>query len=262
MANILDEIVARTRLTVAERKSAAQVRELERAAAAREPRGFTQGLREAAKTRPAVIAELKKASPSKGLLRGDYRPVEVARAYEQAGAAAISVLTDGPYFQGSLEDLRAVSRTVAIPCLRKDFMVDRFQMLEARAAGADAVLLIVAAHDDRTLLELAEAAHEFELDVLVEVHNGAELERGMQLGAEMIGVNCRDLTTMQMLPHAHEELVGAMPSNVLRVAESGVKDAADIARLLAAGYDAFLVGETLMRHENPGAMLGQLIGLQ
>ncbi len=259
MSNVLDQILARTRVTVDERRRALDRAALERQAAAHTPRGFAASLRRTAAHHPAIIAELKKASPSKGILRADYRPAEVALAYEHGGAAAISVLTDEPFFQGSLDHLREVSAAVRIPVLRKDFMVDSFQMLEARAAGADAVLLIVAAHDDATLRLLAQAAHELELDILTEVHNRAELDRAIDLGAEILGVNCRDLTSMQMIASAHEDLVAAIPSGVLRVAESGVQTHADIARLSAAGYNAFLVGETLMRHSDPGAMLETLM---
>jgi indole-3-glycerol phosphate synthase len=175
------------------------------------------------------------------------------------GAAAISVLTDEEFFKGSLDDLSAVSKAVKIPVLRKDFILDSFQILEARAAGADAVLLIVAAHTDADLKELFAAARRMGLDVLCEVHDLQELQRAVDLGAETIGVNCRDLTTMQVDPQVHLDLVRSMPDNVLRVAESNIKTPADIERLLAAGYDAFLVGEALMRQPDPAAMLALLM---
>ena len=260
MPTFLDKIMSRTLITVADRKAAADIPALERAAAIHLPRGFHASLRHAATLGPAVIAELKKASPSKGLLRGeDYRPAAMAQGYEKVGAAAISVLTDEEFFQGSLADLSAVSEVVRIPVLRKDFILDPFQIIEARAAGADAVLLIVAAHADAVLKDLFAAARQMGLDVLCEVHDLSELERAIDLGAETIGVNCRDLTTMHVDPQVHMDLVRHMPANVLRVAESAIKTPADIERLLAAGYDAFLVGEALMRQPDPAAMLAMLM---
>lgn len=259
MATQLDRIMARTVVAVERRKAAADVGALERLAAAHTPRGFTAALRTV--TGPAVIAECKKASPSKGVLCEDYRPVEIAKSYEAGGAAAISVLTDEEFFQGSLEDLRRVSAAVAIPVLRKDFMLDAFQILEARAAGADAILLIVAAHEDATLHALNAEAKAMGLDVLCEVHNREELRRGMDLGCEVLGVNCRNLKTLEVDLALHEELASAMPANVVRVAESGIRTPEDVQRLSRAGYGAFLVGEALMREANPGAALKRLIGL-
>jgi indole-3-glycerol phosphate synthase len=261
MSTQLDRIMSRTLLTVLDRKAAADPAAMERRAAAHQPRGFVRGLRDAAKRGPAVIAELKKASPSKGILRPDYKPAEVARTYAAAGAAAISVLTDEEFFQGSLADLEAVSTEVAIPVLRKDFMLDPFQIVEARAAGADAILLIVAAHTDEVLRALKAEADRCGLDVLCEVHDTEELKRAIDLGCEAIGVNCRDLKTLQVDLTVHEGVVVGMPPNVVRVAESGIRSHADIERLLASGYDAFLVGETLMRETDPGAMLARLLGV-
>jgi indole-3-glycerol phosphate synthase len=259
MPTILDQIMARTLLSVLDRKATADVAELERRAALHLLRGFHASLRQAATLGPSVIAELKKASPSKGVLRDDYKPALIAKGYETVGAAAISVLTDEEFFKGSLADLTQVSEAVKIPVLRKDFILDAFQILEARAAGADAVLLIVAAHTDADLQGLYSAARRMGLDVLVEVHTREELDRAVDLGAELIGVNCRDLTTMQVNPRIHMDLVQAMPATVLRVAESGIKSPADVERLLAAGYDAFLVGEALMRQPDPAAALALLM---
>lgn len=259
MATILDQIMSRTLLTVLDRKASANIPQLERAASAHVPRGFHSSLRKAATQGPAVIAELKKASPSKGILRDDYKPAEIAKGYQKVGAAAISVLTDEEFFKGSLDDLKKVSESVKIPVLRKDFILDPFQILEARAAGADAVLLIVAAHPDPVLENLFSEARRLGLDVLCEVHTRAELDRAIYLGAEVIGVNCRDLTTMQVNPRIHMDLVAAMPTAVLRVAESGIKTPADVDRLLDAGYDAFLVGEALMRQPDPAAALALLM---
>jgi indole-3-glycerol phosphate synthase len=259
MSTYLDRIMSQTSLSLLERRAAADISQLEQRAAAHRPRGFQASLRAAATSRPAMIAELKKASPSKGLLRDDYRPVTIAKSYEAVGAAAISVLTNEEFFQGSLADLSAVSDAVRIPVLQKDFILDPFQMLEARAHGADAILLIVASHTDANLKQLVKAAGAMELEVLCEVHVRDELERAVQLGVEVIGVNCRDLTTMQLNPQIHDEMAQWMPANALRVAESGIRTPEDIARLTAHGYNAFLIGETLMRQPDPAAMLAQLM---
>lgn len=261
MGTVLDEIVRRTRLRVAERKAATDLPELERAAARHEPRRFAAGLRRVGREGTAVIAEMKRASPSKGMLREDYWPGEIAKAYEEAGAAAISVLTDEEFFQGSLAHLTEVSGTVRIPVLRKDFIVEEFQILEARAARADAVLLIVASHTDVRLRELGEETGRLELDVLCEVHDREEAERAVGLGFETIGVNCRDLKTMQVDTSAHERMVRWLPDGVLRVAESGIRTRGDVERLQRVGYGAFLVGETLMRQADPGAELRELLGM-
>ena len=260
METVLDRIVARTRLTVAERKALADVGELERAAGRHRPRRFAAALRRMGLEGAAVIAEMKRASPSKGMLREDYRPAGIAKAYEAAGAAAISVLTAEEFFGGSLEHLSEVSEVVGVPVLRKDFIVDPFQVLEARAAGADAVLLIVASHTDAGLRALAAEAGRMELDVLCEVHDCEEADRAVGLGFETIGVNCRDLKTMQVDPAAHERMVQWLPDGVLRVAESGIRTREDVERLRKAGYSAFLVGEALMRQDDPGVGLMQLVG--
>ena len=260
MATYLDRIMAQTLLRVLDRKATAKMESLERRAMAHVPRGFTAGLRRVAVEGPAIIAELKKASPSKGLLREDYRPAVIARTYEEVGAAAISVLTDEEFFQGSLEDLAMVSQAVRIPVLRKDFILDPFQILEARAAGADAVLLIVAAHANKDLVELSAEARRQRLDVLCEVHDREELARALDLGFELIGVNSRDLKTLQVDSRRHFELISSMPEEVLRVAESGIRTPADVEQLMSVGYDAFLVGETLMRQPEPSAALALLLG--
>ena len=260
MPTHLDQIMARTLITVTERKRSANTAQLERRASAHTPRGFASALRKVATQGPAIIAELKKASPSRGVIREDYRPVAIARTFAAAGAAALSVLTDEEFFKGSLADLTAVSEAVNLPILRKDFILDEFQILEARAAGADAVLLIVAAHEDSTLLALAAAAQRMSLDILVEVHDRDELERATQLGAAMIGVNSRDLKTLQVDPRVHLDLARLLPAEVLRVAESGIRGPSEIERLLGVGYDAFLVGEALMRQPEPAAALALLNG--
>jgi len=262
MATQLDQILARTRLAVAERKASADFLALERRATRHAPRGFAASLRQIAqsKTRPSVIAELKKASPSKGVIRPEFNPADLARGLEAAGAAALSVLTDEPFFQGSLRNLEMASAATRIPCLRKDFMVDPFQVLEARASGADAVLLIVAALTDAELNALSAEARTLQLDVLCEVHDADELGRAVQFDCQMIGVNSRDLRTFAMHPEIQIELAARIPGGILRVAESGIRGRDDIDRLTSAGYDAFLIGETLMRERQPGAALAALLG--
>ena len=278
MATVLDRIVAATRARVAEAKRNADFRELERTAQGHEPRGFRRALENAhppaqnagracpeqAKRaegvgQPRVIAELKKASPSKGLIRAEFHPAELARELEAAGAAALSVLTDEEFFQGSLANLREASAAARIPCLRKDFVVDEFQLLEARANLADAVLLIVAALASEELAALVLEARGCGLDVLCEVHDAGELQRALDAGCDLIGVNTRDLRTFQVSLETAFELVERIPAGVVRVAESGIRSTGDIARLRAAGYDAFLVGESLMRAEHPGEALRQLL---
>lgn len=259
MATQLEQILARTLITTTERKRTADMAQLERDAAAHRPRGFTAKLRKAATLGPAIIAELKRASPSKGMLREPYKPVPIAKRYEDVGAAAISVLTDEPFFKGSLDDLEQVSDAVTIPVLRKDFIIDPFQIMEARAAGADAILLIVAAHTDDDLYALGTVARKLNLDILCEVHDDAELKRAVDLGFDVIGVNCRDLKTLEVHTKRHEELIAGMPANVIRVAESGIRTPEDVHRLLESGFDAFLVGEALMRQPDPAAALALLM---
>ncbi|HEY1766535.1 MAG TPA: indole-3-glycerol phosphate synthase TrpC [Terracidiphilus sp.] len=261
----LQKILAHTALIVAQRKAAADLAALERQALAHTPRGFAAALKQqrTAGTWPAVIAELKKASPSKGLIRESFEPAALARALEAAGAATLSVLTDEQFFQGSLANLEIASATVKIPCLRKDFMIDPFQMLEARASAADAILLIVAALSDEQLLTLSQAAASLQLDILCEVHSAEELDRALslhrQIPIQMIGVNSRDLHTFAVDPQVQFDLAPRIPDGVVRIAESGIRTHEDIARLTAAGYDAFLIGETLMRQPDPAAALTQLL---
>ena len=243
MPTKLDQILANTLLQVNARKATADYVALERRAAAHTPRGFAAGLRRAAVNGPAIISEIKKASPSKGLIRSDFYPAALARGFEAAGAAALSVLTNEEFFQGSLADLEAASGVVRIPCLRKDFMVDPFQVVEARASGADAILLIVAAHTDKALGSLSDVARKAGLDVLCEVHDREELKRAVQLGFDLIGVNSRDLRTFETRPELFLELAEWIPKDAVKVAESSIQTAAHIARYRAAGYDAFLVGE-------------------
>jgi indole-3-glycerol phosphate synthase len=259
MSTQLERILAHTLLRVTEQRAAADVALLERKAAAHEPRGFEAALRKAAASRPAVIAELKKASPSRGLIRPDFEPISLARSLEAAGATALSVLTDEEFFQGSLDNLSRASAAVRIPCLRKDFILDPFQILEARAAGADAILLIVAALADKDLKSLYEEARRMGLDVLCEIHDREELERAVALGFTVIGVNSRNLHTMQVQPQTQIELAQSLPRTAVRVAESGIQNASDIVRIAEAGFDAFLIGESLMRQPDPGAALAALL---
>ena len=255
----LDQILRSTRGKVAEAKRNANRTELERLAERHVPRGFRRALEERSRAGVAVIAELKKASPSKGLIRAEFRVEELGLELEAAGAAALSVLTDEDFFQGSLENLRTASSAVKIPCLRKDFIVDEFQLLEARANSADAVLLIVAALSQVELAGLALTARSLELDVLCEVHDEDELQRSVDAGCDLIGVNTRNLRTFQVDAQTAFRLAERLPKNVLKVAESGIRSGEDIARLREAGYQAFLIGESLMRAERPGAALWALV---
>jgi indole-3-glycerol phosphate synthase len=259
MPTQLEMILAHTTLEVMDRRATADIPMLERSAAAHRPRGFEAALRNTAANGPAVIAELKKASPSRGLIKQHYQPAALAKSFEEAGAAALSVLTDGEFFQGSLADLERASAAVSIPCLRKDFIIDPFQILEARASGADAILLIVAALSDADLKMLFDEARRMGVEALCEVHDCAEIDRAAALGATLIGVNSRDLTTMEVRTETHFELTQWLPRQAVRVAESGVRNVDDIARLHGAGYDAFLVGEALMRQPDSAAALATLL---
>ncbi|MGA3135231.1 MAG: indole-3-glycerol phosphate synthase TrpC [Terracidiphilus sp.] len=263
MSTHLETILATTRATVAAAKARVPAAELERRAAAHQPRGWAGALRRRAALGPAVIAEIKKASPSKGLIRGDFDVAWLAGRCQAGGAAALSVLTDEPYFQGSLRNLEVASAAAALPCLRKDFTVDEYQIVEARAHRGDAILLIAAALRDDELRRFAQAARGLELDVLVEVHTGEELDRVLdtlgETGAEAIGVNNRDLKSFEVRLETSLELVERIPAGVARVAESGISTAEELARLRRAGFDAFLIGESLMRQTDPGAALAGLL---
>lgn len=255
----LKEILFATHKAVAERRQSSDRAELEFRAGKRVPRGFRQALARAAEAGVAVIAELKKASPSKGLLRGNFPVGKMATELEQAGAAALSVLTEETYFQGSLADLCEASTATQLPCLRKDFIVDEFQLLEARAYGADAVLLIVAALTPGQLGPLLARSRELELDALCEIHDSRELQIAQAAGCDLIGVNSRDLKTFQVNLETALRLGPRIPGPALRVAESGIQSARDIQKLRDAGFHAFLVGESLMRAESPGEALKSLL---
>jgi indole-3-glycerol phosphate synthase len=255
----LDQIVNSTRRKVVEARSAADFRELERRAQQHVSRGFRRALEERSRAGVAVIAELKKASPSKGLIRADFRVEDLAKELEASGASALSVLTDEEFFKGSLGNLRNASAAVRVPCLRKDFIVDEFQLLEARANSADAVLLIVAALSQEELTGLAVSARARGLDVLCEVHDEEELQRALDAGCDLIGVNTRDLRTFKVDVETAFRLAERLPKNVLKVAESGIRSGEDIAQLRAAGYQAFLIGESLMRADSPREALRELM---
>lgn len=246
--NKLDEIIAHKRTEV--EKLLPRVDKLRAAAALRDDvRSFADALR-ADPTRLAMIAEVKRASPSAGTIAADFDPLTIARGYEKAGANALSILTDEKYFQGRLEYLSLIRSQVDIPCLRKDFIIHEAQIFEAVVAGADAILLIVASLDQPTLEHLLEVAHTYQLDALVEVHDLPELERALATDARIIGVNNRNLKTFTVDLATTEALAEEVPDDILLVAESGIKTPADAERLAEAGADALLVGETLMRSSN------------
>lgn len=233
----------------------------ERAKLQQPPRGFCRAIREKMATgEPALIAEIKKASPSKGIIRADFDPVKISRAYQENGATCISVLTDQPYFKGADEDLEAVKAATALPVLRKDFMLTPFQITESRALGADCILLIMAALDDKTAENLYKQATDLGMDVLIEIHDKKELDRALKLDPMMIGVNARNLKTLEVDLATSFSLVQSIPEHIIRVAESGIITNAQLKSLLEAGYKAFLVGETLMKQDDIGAATKKLLG--
>jgi len=209
--------------------------------------------------KPAIISEIKKASPSRGLLSPDFRPADLAQQYEQGGAAAISVLTDREFFQGSLEDLRVARVACTLPVIRKDFTLTDYHVLEAASAGADAILLIVAILEDEALRSLREVAEAFGMAALVEAHNEQELDRAVGSGARIIGVNNRDLNTFQVSLETSERLAKQIPADVVKVSESGIFNSDDVQRLMNAGYDAFLVGEHLVKSGDATKALRELV---
>ena len=259
--NKLEEICASKREEVADRKTATTIAGLETLAAEQTPpRGFEAALRAKAETGFALIAEVKKASPSKGLIRPDFRPADHARDYEKGGATCLSILTDAPYFQGHEDYLIEARAACNLPALRKDFMVDPWQCLEARSIGADAILIIVAALDDTVMTEIEAAAREHLMDVLVEVHDEAEMERALKhLNSRLIGVNNRDLRTFTTSLETTERLAPMVPEGTMLIGESGIGTHADCMRLEKAGVRGFLVGESLMRADDVAAATRALL---
>ena len=262
MSDILERILARKAEEVAERRARTPLAALEaQAAAMPEPRDFIGALEaRIAAGRPAVIAEIKKASPSKGVIRPDFRPADIARSYERGGAACLSVLTDIDFFQGADAYLQEARAACSLPVLRKDFVIDPYQVVEARALGADCILLIAAALDDAALMELTLLASELDLAALVEVHDAVELERALDLPTALIGVNNRNLRDFSVLLDTTLQLRDRVGDERLLVTESGILAPADVAKMRANGVDAFLVGEAFMRAEDPGEALRQLFG--
>ena len=261
MSTVLDRILHYKAEEVAAAKGERDREALEDAITAQgRTRGFRDALVRAAQAgRPGLIAEVKKASPSKGLIRADFDPAQIAAAYARGGADCLSVLTDGPSFQGQLSYLALAREAAPLPALRKDFMIDLWQVDEARAAGADAILIIMAAVDDALAADLLAAARERGMDSLVEVHDAEEMMRAKKLGADLIGVNNRDLHTFETRLETTETLAESIPPNALLITESGIATPADVHRLSAAGAHAFLVGESLMRHEDPGKAAADLM---
>ena len=260
--DILARIVTVKHEEIAHAKRRRDGASLRRDALARLPaRNFAAALRaKVAAGGAAVIAEIKQASPSKGVLREDFRPADIAAAYQRAGAACLSVLTDAQFFRGSAAHLREARAACALPVLRKDFVVDAYQIAEAREMGADAILLIAACLDDARMADLEAEARALGLAVLVEVHDGAELDRALRLATPLIGINNRDLRTFEVSLETTLGLLGRVPAGRLPVTESGIRDRADVDRLRAAGVHAFLVGEAFMRAADPGAALAALFG--
>ncbi|MBZ5619778.1 MAG: indole-3-glycerol phosphate synthase TrpC [Acidobacteriia bacterium] len=255
--DILARIVAKKREELA--RSIPPIEKWERRAAVRS--GARRQFHAALGTRtPAIIAEVKKASPSKGVLLADFDPARIAAQYERGGAAAVSVLTDESFFQGSLADLENARAAISVPVLRKDFTIANAHIVEAAAHGADAILLIAAILSESEIREFRETAARYQMDALVEVHNRAELDIALGAGSHIIGVNNRDLTTFEVTLETSLRLAEHIPAGILRVSESGIHNAGDIAKLRDAGYHAFLVGEHLMRSGDPAAALQRLVG--
>jgi len=261
MSDTLAKIVDDKRKHVAARKEVCSQGECEkRAKAAEPPRGFAKALKAAiAGGRYGLIAEIKKASPSKGLIRPDFDPPSLAKAYERGGATCLSVLTDEPYFQGKDEFLGQARSATKLPALRKDFMIDPYQIAEARALGADCILLIMACLDDQLAAELARLTHLYGMDVLVEVHDGDELERALAIDSDLIGVNNRNLKTLAVDLATTEQLAPRVPKERVLVAESGLGSPADLARMAKVGASAFLIGESFMRKPDVEAAVRDIL---
>jgi indole-3-glycerol phosphate synthase len=265
--SILDDILKRTRADLEDRRARAPLSEVKaRCRDQTPPRNFFGAIRreagqEGRRSGPIrVVAEVKKASPSRGVIRADFAPADLARAYARGGAHAISVLTDAPFFQGSLAHLTAVREAVDLPILRKDFHVDSYQLWEARAAGADAILLIAAALSPPEFADLLSLSRDLKLAALAEVHTRQELETVLQSGAELVGINNRDLKSFEVSLEATFGLLASVPAEVVLLSESGISHADQVARLASAGVDGILVGEGLLRHPDVGSALQRLVG--
>lgn len=259
--DVLEKIITYKKQEVSELLNKTSLSELEQLAKAQSPtRGFMNALIETDKTRPALIAEIKKASPSKGLIREDFNPVELAKSYEKAGAACLSILTDKPSFMGDNQYLIDARAQVSLPCLRKDFMIDVAQIYEARAMGADCILIIMACTEDEKAKELYDCATSLGMDCLIETHDAQEVERALKLGGKMIGVNNRNLRNFETKLETTEELSKLVSSDILLVAESGIFTNADLKRMQNVGAKAFLVGESLMRNQDLVKATRELLG--
>lgn len=261
---ILKEIIEAKALHVEDCKRVVSISQLEHRALHIQKRelGFVEALKQKiSEGRPAVIAEIKKASPSKGVLRDPYFPAIIAKSYQSHGAACLSVLTDEPFFQGSNDDLVAARAATTLPIIRKDFMIDEYQIIEAKSLGASCVLLIAAVLGDVKLADLAQCARDHGLDVLVEVHGRYELDRALKLNVELIGINNRNLHTFKVNLRSTFDLISSIPEEVLLVTESGISTSEDVTQMREKGVHAFLVGEAFMRAKNPGEQLQVLFGL-
>ena len=262
MSDILARICADKRALIRRRMADRPFAEIDAEARASDPpRRFAAALqRDVAARGLALIAEIKKASPSRGLIRAEFEPAELARAYESGGATCLSVLTDGPYFQGDDYHLRTARSATSLPCLRKDFILDPYQVVESRAIGADCVLLIMAAVDDDTAAEIAAATRSYGMDVLIEVHDEAELERAARINGDLIGINNRNLSTLEVDLATTERLAPLAPAGKELVCESGLHDSGDLERMARVGARRYLVGESLMREEDVAGATARLLG--
>lgn len=247
--SVLAKICADKAVHVAAQKQRISITELEaRAKVQIAPRGFINAIKtKNAQNQAAIIAEVKKASPSKGLIATDFDPVATAKAYQDKGAACVSVLTDTPYFQGTDDDFNAARAAITLPMIRKDFMVDPYQIIESRAMGADCILIIMAALDDSLAKELTDTARAYDLDILFETHNAEEIERCLKLNPEMVGINSRNLKTLDVDINMFDVLYDTLPADTIKIAESGIQKSATIEALYKKGYNGFLIGESFMR---------------